>query len=208
LDSHHHFELAGWKEPKIVTRFYIIAILLLHMLNSYVYLGNQAFWHYVSKTSRNLLSPLDRLPLRVGRVASFSLAALMAGGAWLLYRSSAATVMEMSIILLALVGGGISGAFLFGILTRSGDARSVLIGIAATVAFTGYSALAQVGVVPRWFNAYYTSILGNLVMFTTCWLAARLLPVQPRDLTSLTVWTRRRGPAAATDETARLATDP
>ncbi len=26
---HHHFEMAGWDEPKIVTRFYIIAILLM-----------------------------------------------------------------------------------------------------------------------------------------------------------------------------------
>ena len=26
---HHHFEMAGWPEPKIVTRFYIIAILLM-----------------------------------------------------------------------------------------------------------------------------------------------------------------------------------
>ncbi|PIW70189.1 MAG: phospho-N-acetylmuramoyl-pentapeptide-transferase, partial [Ignavibacteriales bacterium CG12_big_fil_rev_8_21_14_0_65_30_8] len=25
---HHHFELIGWAEPKIVTRFYIIAIIL------------------------------------------------------------------------------------------------------------------------------------------------------------------------------------
>jgi phospho-N-acetylmuramoyl-pentapeptide-transferase len=26
---HHHFELLGWPEPKIVTRFYIVAILLM-----------------------------------------------------------------------------------------------------------------------------------------------------------------------------------
>jgi len=26
---HHHFEMLGWPEPKIVTRFYIIAILLM-----------------------------------------------------------------------------------------------------------------------------------------------------------------------------------
>ena len=129
--------------------------------------------------------------LRVSRVASFALAALMAGGAWLLYHSSAATIMEMSIILLALVGGGISGAFLFGILTRLGDARSVGVGIAATVSFTLYATLAQGGVVPRLFNSYYTSILGNLVMFTACCGAAKVLPVRTRDLSGLTVWTRR-----------------
>ena len=26
---HHHFEMLGWEEPKIVTRFYIIAILMM-----------------------------------------------------------------------------------------------------------------------------------------------------------------------------------
>jgi phospho-N-acetylmuramoyl-pentapeptide-transferase len=26
---HHHFEMLGWPEPKIVTRFYIVAILLM-----------------------------------------------------------------------------------------------------------------------------------------------------------------------------------
>jgi SSS family solute:Na+ symporter len=132
----------------------------------------------------------DRHYLRVGRLASLAMAGLMAGGAAVLYRSSAATLMEISIILLALVGGGISGAFLFGILTRRGDARSVLAGIAATLLFSGYSALAQAGVVPRLFNPYYTSILGNLVMFSTCWITAWLLPVTARDLTNLTVWNR------------------
>ncbi|MBI5693163.1 MAG: sodium transporter [Verrucomicrobia bacterium] len=135
--------------------------------------------------------------LRAGRMASLVMAGLMAGGAWLLYHSSAATMMELSIILLALVGGGISGAFLFGILTRSGDARSVGAGIACTVGFTLYATLAQFGHVPRLFNSYYTSILGNVVMFTTCWLAARLLPAPERDLTDLTVWTRR--PADSSD---------
>ncbi|MSU49538.1 MAG: sodium transporter [Opitutus sp.] len=133
--------------------------------------------------------------LRASRRASLAMAAVMTGGAWLLYRSSAATIMEMSIVLLALVGGGISGAFLFGILTRAGDARSVLVGIGATLAFTLYSTLAQTGVVPRYFSSYYTSILGNVVMFTACALAAKLLPVTSRDLTDLTVWTRRKGAA-------------
>jgi SSS family solute:Na+ symporter len=133
--------------------------------------------------------------LRVSRLASLVMSAAMAGGALLLYRSSAATIMEMSIILLALVGGGISGAFLFGILTRAGDARSVLIGIGATVVFTLYATMAQSGAVPQLFNSYYTSILGNIVMFATCWLASQVLPVTPRDLTNLTVWTRRRTPS-------------
>jgi solute:Na+ symporter, SSS family len=129
--------------------------------------------------------------LLVGRLTSLVMATLMAFGAWLLLVSSSKTIMEMSIILLALVGGGISGAFLFGIMTRWGDARTVLIGIGATLAFTLYATLMQAGVLPRTFSPYYTSILGNLVMFGTCLLASRFWPAEQRDLTDLTVWTRK-----------------
>lgn len=133
----------------------------------------------------------DEHYLTAGRIASLVLAVGMGVGAWLLYESSAATMMEMSIILLALVGGGISGAFLFGILTSRGDARSVLVGIIATVCFSGYSALGQFGYVPKIFNSYYTSIIGNIVMFATCVGASILLPTVKRDLADLTIWTHR-----------------
>ncbi len=73
----------------------------------------------------------------------------------------------------------------------------MLCGIVATVLFTAYSVLGQTGVVPRLYNSYYTSILGNLVMFSTCWVASVLLPVRPRDLTSLTLWDRRPAPSLA-----------
>jgi len=134
--------------------------------------------------------------LRMSRGASMAMAVIMCGGALLLYRSSAATLMDIWVTMLSLIGGGIAAAFLFGILTRLGDARTVLIGIAATVTFTLYATLAQFGVVPRLFNSYYTSILANAVMFGTCCLAAWLLPVRARDLTNLTVWTRTRLVAA------------
>ena len=139
----------------------------------------------------------DTYFLRVSRIASLAMALIMTGGALLLYRSSAATLMDIWVTLLALVGGGIAAAFLFGMLTRLGDARTVLIGIAATVAFTLYATLAQFGWVPKLFNPYYTSILGNAVMFVSCYLAAKLLPVKSRDLTNLTLWTRQRTPEPA-----------
>lgn len=148
---------------------------------------------WVNDIYRPYLMPArdDTHYLRAGRMASMVMAALMAVGAWLLHQLSASTIMEMSIILLALVGGGISGAFLFGILTRSGDARSVLIGIGATLIFTFYATLMQAGVLPRSFSPYYTSILGNVVMFGTCLVASRCWQVATLDLTDLTIWTRR-----------------
>ena len=73
----------------------------------------------------------DRHYLRISRGASLAMAVIMCGGALLLYRSSAATLMDIWLTMFSLIGGGIAAAFLFGILTRLGDARTVLIGIGA-----------------------------------------------------------------------------
>jgi uncharacterized protein YggT (Ycf19 family) len=49
-------------------KFALVAVLLLYLLNSYVYLGEHHFWNFISQSARNLLSPFRRLPLHVGRV--------------------------------------------------------------------------------------------------------------------------------------------
>ncbi len=49
-------------------KYLMVGVLLLHLLNSYVYLGNHAFWNFVNATARNLLLPLRWLPLRFGKV--------------------------------------------------------------------------------------------------------------------------------------------
>ena len=54
----------------------LIGFWLLHLLNSYVYLGNHLFWNFVNVTSLNLLLPLRWLPLRLGRVDFAPLLAL------------------------------------------------------------------------------------------------------------------------------------
>ena len=53
--------LVSWK-------FLLLGFWVLHLLNSYVYLGNHPFWNFINATSRNLLWPLRWLPLRLGRV--------------------------------------------------------------------------------------------------------------------------------------------
>jgi uncharacterized protein YggT (Ycf19 family) len=63
------------------------AILLLHLLNSYIYFGNHPFWKYVNATALTMLQPLKKIPLRIGKVdfapvlalALLFLAAEMAG---------------------------------------------------------------------------------------------------------------------------------
>jgi uncharacterized protein YggT (Ycf19 family) len=50
--------------------YLVVAVLLLHFLNSYIYFGNNPFWNFINQTARRLLSPLRRrwLPLQVGRM--------------------------------------------------------------------------------------------------------------------------------------------
>lgn len=43
------------------------AILVLHLLNSYIYFGKHPFWNYVDATARTILRPLGKIPLRLGK---------------------------------------------------------------------------------------------------------------------------------------------
>jgi uncharacterized protein YggT (Ycf19 family) len=49
-------------------KYLIVAILALHVVNSYVFFGNHAFWNYINAIARQLLLPLRHVPLRVARV--------------------------------------------------------------------------------------------------------------------------------------------
>jgi uncharacterized protein YggT (Ycf19 family) len=49
-------------------KYLIGGLLALHFVGSYVYLGDQPLWNFISLTGRNLLSPLRWVPLRLGKV--------------------------------------------------------------------------------------------------------------------------------------------
>ncbi len=49
-------------------KYLLAALLLGHLVLSYVYLGNNPVWDFVTLTSRNLLAPLHRAPLRFAKV--------------------------------------------------------------------------------------------------------------------------------------------
>ena len=49
-------------------RYLLVGLFALHLLHSYVYLGRHPFWSFVTLAARDLLKPLQRLPLRVDRV--------------------------------------------------------------------------------------------------------------------------------------------
>jgi uncharacterized protein YggT (Ycf19 family) len=49
-------------------KFVVAALLLLQLLNTYIYFGAHPFWSYIGGTARILLKPLSKLPLRAGKV--------------------------------------------------------------------------------------------------------------------------------------------
>lgn len=52
----------------ISLKYLLPPFLLAHLVASYVYLGNNPLWDFVSATARNLLRPLQWVPLRVGKL--------------------------------------------------------------------------------------------------------------------------------------------
>ena len=51
-----------------VWKFPAVAILVLHLLGSYIYFGRHPFWKYVNTTGQKILTPLKKIPLRLGRM--------------------------------------------------------------------------------------------------------------------------------------------
>jgi uncharacterized protein YggT (Ycf19 family) len=52
----------------LLWKFPLGAILILYLVNSYIYFGRHPFWKYISTTAQRLLGPLKRVPLRIGKV--------------------------------------------------------------------------------------------------------------------------------------------
>jgi uncharacterized protein YggT (Ycf19 family) len=52
----------------LIWKFPLGVILLLHLLNSYIYFGKHPFWKYVNVTAQKILSPLEKIPLHIGKV--------------------------------------------------------------------------------------------------------------------------------------------
>ena len=46
----------------------IVGLLVLYFVSSYVYFGRHPFWQHLNEIGRQLLTPLRRLPLRIGRM--------------------------------------------------------------------------------------------------------------------------------------------
>ncbi len=52
----------------LIWKYAVAAVLGLHLLNTYVYLGNHPLWAFINATANRLLTPLRSVPLRIGKV--------------------------------------------------------------------------------------------------------------------------------------------
>lgn len=52
----------------LTLEYLFVGILVLYVFNSYLYLGEFPLWGYVDSTAKRLLSPLRRMPLRIGKI--------------------------------------------------------------------------------------------------------------------------------------------
>ena len=134
----------------------------------------------------------DRHYLRVAWTFATIAAAIMIGGAVILARAETKTLQDTGTVIGSLLGAGLLGIYMLGFFTNRGDARAVGIGIVFTLLFTGWTVLADKGVLPEAltvpFDLYYTGLIGNLVMFAIGFAVGTLLPERERDLKNLTVW--------------------
>lgn len=52
----------------LIWKFPAALLLVLHLLNSYIYFGRYPVWNYADKTAQKLLQPLKGIPMRIGKV--------------------------------------------------------------------------------------------------------------------------------------------
>lgn len=51
----------------LIWKFPLVLLLLVRLLNSYIYFGSHPVWNYADVTGEKLLQPLRKIPLRIGK---------------------------------------------------------------------------------------------------------------------------------------------
>jgi len=138
----------------------------------------------------------DRHYLAMARWVAVVISILMILGAIWFTMVDIKTLQDTSTMLTAVMGAGLFGLFMIGMLTTRGNGRAAACGIVCTMAFTSWTLLAKNGLLPESlsvpFDLYYTSIVGNAVMFVVAYSAGLILFPGKKDLTNLTVWTHEK----------------
>ena len=136
----------------------------------------------------------DTYYLRLARILALIAGGIMISGALLLSVTETKTLEHTALVLASIIISGRLGLYLFGFFTTIGDSRAVWTGLSFSFMFTLWSILSENNILPPFlsfpFDLYYTSIVGNVIMFIIGFLVASLFPGKKRDLTNLSIWTQ------------------
>jgi len=106
------------------------------------------------------------------------------------------TLQDTSTMLTAVLGGGLFGLFMLGMLTTRGNGRAAACGIVGTLVFITWTLLAKNRLLPESlsapFDLYYTSVVGNMVVFFVGYLIGLLFFPNKKKLSNLTIWTHEQ----------------
>jgi len=87
---------------------------------------------------------------------------------------------------------------MLGMLTTRGNGRAAACGIVGTLVFITWTLLAKNRLLPESlsvpFDLYYTSVVGNMVMFIIGYLIGLLFFPNQKKLSNLTIWTHEDTP--------------
>ena len=135
----------------------------------------------------------DAYYLRMARWIAVGASVLMVLGALIIYHTPDKTAQDTVNKLVAISAGGLLGLYLLGMCTHGRFSRAIGLAIVATVAFTTYRTAEGLGWVPALpIDAYYTGIVGHVLMFVVGFATGLALPGEKKDLANLTVWTMDR----------------
>jgi SSS family solute:Na+ symporter len=140
-------------------------------------------------------SKTDKHYLRVAILMASFISVMMIAGAIVLVNIKTNTLQDVANILTSLLGGGLLAIYLIGFLTNIGDWRCVLVGLICTMSFTAWTICAERNVLPARLDAnfeiYYTTMVGNIIMFATTVLASFVFPRKQPLAGDLTIWTQK-----------------
>jgi len=122
---------------------------------------------------------------------------MILGATWFTY-IEIKTLQDTSTMLTAVLGGGLFGLFMLGMLTTQGNGRAAACGIVGTLLFISWTLLAKNELLPESlsvpFDLYYTSVVGNMVMFVIGYMIGLLIFPNKKKLANLTIWTHEDTP--------------
>ena len=134
----------------------------------------------------------DEYYLKLAHKLAIGTSVIMIIGAWIFYTNQSKTAQDTYNILVSLTAGGLFSLYFLGFVTKSGNGRSIMFAILFTFLFSLYRGLEGIGIVPELpIDGYYTSIVGNIIMFVLGLIFAKLVPGKQNDLTGLTIYTNK-----------------